>query len=76
MTDDTTTYPALQPDTAVLWKGHEGLYLLLERTGHSGLLRERGNPDAPLRWTMLEELTPITEDEAVGRMIERNHDAQ
>jgi hypothetical protein len=69
MNDETTTYPALQVDGAVLWKGHEGVYLLLERTSYSGLLREWGNADSKLLWTMLEELTPITKDEAVAKMM-------
>jgi hypothetical protein len=67
-----TTFPKLEADAAVLWAGHPGVYLILDRTQYSALLREWGNADSATLWTMLEELTPITKDEAVAMMM--NHE--
>jgi hypothetical protein len=67
-----TTFPKLEADTAVLWAGHPGVYLILDRTQYSALLREWGNAESATLWTMMEELTPITKDEAVAMMM--NHE--
>ncbi len=63
---------AFQPGSAVIWAGHADIYLIIERTEHVALLREWGQSDHPMRWTMISELTPIGENEAVRRLCEQH----
>jgi hypothetical protein len=60
---------AMTNDQMVIWAGHPGVYLVIERTDHTALLRERGRANAPMVHTMLTELTSITETEAVERLM-------
>lgn len=56
----------------VLWSDRPGVYVLVDRTAHTGQIRAWGGEADSMRWTMLDALVPITEAEAVARLIEAN----
>ncbi len=57
------------PSTPVLWNQHPGVYLVVDLSGHLAQVREWGRENAPMPWTMTSELTPVTDDEAVERLM-------
>jgi hypothetical protein len=57
----------IEPGTPVAWNDHAGVYLVVDIKPSMAQVREWGIENAPMSWTMLSELNPITEDEAVER---------
>ncbi len=60
----------IHPGCSVLWRDHPGVYVVLDRSRLVMLVRERGNPDAQSEWAARSQLTRVSEDVAVARLIE------